>query len=137
MAHQARDNFSVDGDDTGASLRAAFTRQPHPRRRAGDRAHTFVLAAYAVLAALAIGYVVVDAIGVDWSWLDGWGVDGFEIVTGVLCMLKAADLKRGRAVPLLLGIGLLCWAAGRHRPHDPVARRRDAAARRRSPTAST
>jgi diguanylate cyclase (GGDEF)-like protein len=112
MAHQARDNFSVERDDMGASLHAALTRQPHPRRRAGDRTHPFVLAAYAVLTALVIGYVVVDAIGVDWSWLDGWGVDAFEIVTGALCMLKAASLKRGRAVPLLLGIGLLCWAAG-------------------------
>src|ERR1700733_4499815 len=104
MAHQARDNFSVERDDMGASLHAAFTRQPHPRRRAGDRTHPFVLAAYAVLTALVIGYVVVDAIGVDWSWLDSWGVDAFEIVTGALCMLKAASLKRGRAVPLLLGI---------------------------------
>ena len=56
--------------------------------------------------------MVLDAAGVDWSWLDGWGVDGFEIVTGFLCILKAADLKQGRAVPALLGIGLLCWAAG-------------------------
>jgi diguanylate cyclase len=114
MAHQARDKSSVAGDDIGASLRAALTRrtQPHPHRRARDRTHPFIYAAYAVLAALVLGYVVVDALGVDWSWLDGWGVDAFEIVTGALCMLKAADLKRGRAVPLLLGIGLLCWAAG-------------------------
>ena len=65
-----------------------------------------------VLTVLVIGYVVVDALGVDWSWLDDWGVDGFEILTGILCVLKAADLKRGRAVPVLLGIGLLCWAVG-------------------------
>ncbi len=96
------------GDDEGASLRAAR----HPRRRAIDRAHTYVWAAYIVLAALVIGYVVVDALGFDWSWLDGWGVNAFELVTGALCIVKAADLKRGRAVPVLLGIGLLCWAAG-------------------------
>jgi len=112
MAHQARENDSLTGDDRSASIRAALTPRPHPRRRAFDRAHPWIWGAYAVLTALVIGYVVVDALGVDWSWLDGWGVDAFEIVTGALCMLKAADLKRGRAVPLLLGISLLCWAAG-------------------------
>ena len=106
---QARENDSVAGDDMGASLRAALA---PPRRRAFDRPHPFVWAAYALLTVLVIGYVVVDALGVDWSWLDDWGVDGFEILAGILCVLKAADLKRGRAVPVLLGIGLLCWAVG-------------------------
>ena len=101
---QARENDSVAGDDMGASLRAALA---PPRRRAFDRPHPFVWAAYALLTVLVIGYVVVDALGVDWSWLDDWGVDGFEILAGILCVLKAADLKRGRAVPVLLGIGLL------------------------------
>ena len=80
---------------------------------------------------------MLDALGVDWSWLDGWGVDGFEIATGLLCILKAADLKRGRAVPVLLGIGLLCWAAGDIANTIQLPRRRDAASRRRSPTGST
>jgi diguanylate cyclase len=102
------ERHAVTGDHTGAPLRAAR----HPRRRAIDGAHTQIWAAYAVLAVLVVGYVVVDALGVDWPWLDGWGVNAFELVTGALCILKAADLKRGRAVPVLLGIGLLCWGAG-------------------------
>ena len=44
-----------------------------------------------------IAYVVVDALGFDWSWLDGWGIDGFELVTGALCILRAAHLKHRRA----------------------------------------
>jgi len=84
----------------------------HPRRRTADHAHTYVWIAYGVLTLLAIGYVIVDSLGFDWSWLDGWGVNAFEIITGALCIAKAADLRRGRAVPLLLGVGLLCWAAG-------------------------
>ncbi len=98
----------VTGDHVGATLRVPL----RPRRRAIDRAHTHIWVAYAVLAVLVLGYIVVDSLGVDWSWLDGWGVDAFEIVTAALCILKAADLKRGRAVPVLLGIGLLCWGAG-------------------------
>ena len=50
-----------------------------------------------MFAVLVIAYVVVDALGFDWSWLDGWGVDGFELVTGALCILRAADLEHRRA----------------------------------------
>jgi len=108
MATAPGERQAVAGDHTGAALRAVV----RPRRRAIDRAYRYVWVAYAVLTALAIGYVVVDALGVDWSWLDGWGVDAFEVLACGLCILKAADLKQGRAVPVLLGVGLLCWAAG-------------------------
>ena len=50
-----------------------------------------------MFAVLVIAYVVVDALGFDWSWLDGWGIDGFELVTGALCILRAAHLKHRRA----------------------------------------
>jgi diguanylate cyclase len=103
---------TTTGDETGASPRAARAGVHPPRRRASDRGHKLVWAAFAVLAVLVVAYVVLDTIGVDWSWLDGWGVDGFEVATGLLCILKAGELKRARAVPALLGIGLLCWAAG-------------------------
>lgn len=96
------------GDSTGAAVRAAF----HPRRRELDRPHPVVSAAYAVLTALVIGYIVVDSLGYAATWLDNWGVDAFEVIAGVLCVLGAAAQKRGRAVPALLGAGLLCWATG-------------------------
>ena len=107
--NQAREQQAATGADTGDSLRAALN---PPRRRAADRVHKLVWVAYAVLTVLVIAYVALDAFGVDWSWLDGWGVDAFEIATSFMCILKAAELKHGRAVPVLLGIGLLCWAAG-------------------------
>jgi diguanylate cyclase (GGDEF)-like protein len=83
-----------------------------PRRRTSDRIPRFVWPIYGVLTALAVGYVVVESLGIDWPWLDGWGVNAFETVAGLLCCAKAISLRRGRAVPLLLGAGLLCWAAG-------------------------
>ncbi|MBV9820038.1 MAG: EAL domain-containing protein [Solirubrobacterales bacterium] len=82
------------------------------RRRAEDRAPAFVWPVYGVLAALAVGYVGVELAGVAWPWLTGWGVDGFEAVAGVMCLLRAVTQRRNRAVPVLLGAGLLSWAAG-------------------------
>jgi diguanylate cyclase (GGDEF)-like protein len=97
----------MTGDHIGSRLSAAFS-----RRRSGDRTPAFVWPAYAVLGALALGYVIVELLGVEWEWLDGWGVNCFEIVVSALCIYRAATMKRNRAIPVLLGVGLLCWAAG-------------------------
>jgi diguanylate cyclase len=98
----------MTGEHNGSRLTAAFP----PRRRSGDRTPAFVWPAYAVLSALALGYVVVELLGVEWDWLDGWGVNVFEIVVGALCVYRAATIRRGRAIPVLLGVGLWLWAAG-------------------------
>jgi diguanylate cyclase (GGDEF)-like protein len=92
---------------TGAWLRSALPR----RRRALDSTPAFVWPLYAVLFAFAVGYAVAELLGVEWTWLD-WAADGFEVVACALCVLRAATMRRGRAVPVLLGVGLLCWAAG-------------------------
>ena len=98
----------MTGEQIGSRLGAALP----PRRRAGDRTPAFVWPAYALLGALALGYVVVELLGVEWAWLDGWGVNAFEIVVGALCVYRATTINRGRAIPVLLGLGLWCWAAG-------------------------
>jgi diguanylate cyclase (GGDEF)-like protein len=97
----------MTGEHTGSRLGAAF-----PRRRSGDRTPAFVWPVYALLAALALGYVAVELLGIEWDWLDGWGVNVFEIVVGALCVYRAATINRGRAIPVLLGVGLWLWAAG-------------------------
>jgi diguanylate cyclase len=102
------DHRGKDGDATGARLLPAFP----PQRRAADRTPSFIWPTYALLVLLAAGYVVVELLGVEWDWLDGWGVNIFEIVVGALCIYRAASLRRNRAVPVLLGLGLLAWAAG-------------------------
>src|SRR5689334_21800682 len=90
----------MTGEHTGSRLGAAF-----PRRRSGDRTPAFVWPVYALLAALALGYVAVELLGIEWDWLDGWGVNVFEIVVGALCVYRAATINRGRAIPVLLGVG--------------------------------
>ena len=104
----APDQRAATGGHTGSRLCAALL----PRRRSVDRTPAFVWPMYALLAALAVGYVIVEVLGIEWEWLDGWGVNVFEIVAGVLCCWRAWTMRRGRVVPVLLGVGLLCWAAG-------------------------
>ncbi|MBV9606838.1 MAG: bifunctional diguanylate cyclase/phosphodiesterase [Solirubrobacterales bacterium] len=102
------DEPAVPRERTGSRLSAAFS----PQRRAGDRSPAWVWRAYAALAALALGYVVVELLGIKWAWLDGWGVSGFELVVGALCIYRAATMTRNRAIPILLGLGLWSWATG-------------------------
>jgi diguanylate cyclase len=108
MGTHSEPNRSINGDDLGTRMRAAFP----PRRRALDRTPVLVWPLYALLSVLAVGYVVLQLADVNWAWLNGWGVDGFEIAASALCVVKAITVRRGRAIPLLLGIGLFCWAAG-------------------------
>jgi diguanylate cyclase (GGDEF)-like protein len=98
----------MTGEHLGSRLGAALP----PRRRSGDRTPAFVWPTYAVLGVLALGYVVVELLGIEWDWLDGWGVNVFEVVVGALCVYRAATINRGRAIPVLLGVGLWLWAAG-------------------------
>src|SRR5581483_11272373 len=97
----------MTSDQDGSRLTAAFS-----RRRSADRTPAFIWPAYALLGALALGYVIVELLGVEWDWLDGWGVNCFEIAVGALCVYRATTMKRGRVIPVLLGVGLFFWAAG-------------------------
>jgi diguanylate cyclase (GGDEF)-like protein len=97
----------MTGEQDGSRLGAAFS-----RRRSGDRTPGFVWPMYALLGALGLGYVIVELLGFGWEWLDGWGVNCFELAAGALCICRAATMKSNRAIPVLLGIGLWFWAAG-------------------------
>lgn len=46
------------------------------------------------------------------TWLDGWCVDGVELLAGFLCLAAGFRRGRGGAVPLVLGAGLLSWSVG-------------------------
>ncbi|MGB8877889.1 MAG: hypothetical protein WCD11_16315, partial [Solirubrobacteraceae bacterium] len=98
----------MSGEDKSSRLRAAFP----PHRRALDRTPVLVWPLYGLLSLLAAAYVVTQLLNLNWDWVNGWGVDAFEIVVSGLCVLKAITIRRGRAIPALLGLGLFCWAAG-------------------------
>ena len=98
----------VTGDHVGATLRVPL----RPRRRAIDRAHTHIWVAYAVLAVLVLGYIVVDSLGVDWSWLDGWGVERSRSSPPRCASSRRPTSSAAGPSRSCSGIGLLCWGAG-------------------------
>src|SRR5438270_12471541 len=70
---------------------------------------------FGALAMLVLAYFVFRAVrptGSDTPLVDGWGVDGFELVVAGLCV--AGGMRRGRlaAAPLVLGAALAAWALG-------------------------
>ncbi len=56
--------------------------------------------------------VLVRRNGSYWTWLDGWGVDCFEVLVSALCIARGLLKRPGRAVALTLGLGLLAWSVG-------------------------
>ena len=82
--------------------------------RAG-RAPRAIWAVYGVLGVLVLAYFVSLIVrGPDQSveLVDGWLVAAFEVVVSALCIARAFGAHRRRAVPLLLGLGILSWSMG-------------------------
>jgi diguanylate cyclase (GGDEF)-like protein len=92
----------------------------HPRVRAATMAARVgnapraVRVAYAVLGTLLLAYfasLIVRGPGQSVTLVDGWLVAAFEVVASVLCISRAFGSRR-RAIPLLLGLGVLSWSIG-------------------------
>ena len=70
---------------------------------------------YPALGVVLIGYaalLVLRPAEQDSTLLHGWGVDAFELIASGLCIAAGLRRRSGRAVPLILGAGLACWALG-------------------------
>jgi diguanylate cyclase (GGDEF)-like protein len=81
----------------------------------GERARRWVLAAYALLGLLFVGYLGWLILTPQFNFsaiLNGWLPDCFELVVAVLCLARGLLRQKGRVVALALGIGLLSWATG-------------------------
>ncbi len=59
-----------------------------------------------------LAYLIFRADGQYRSLIDGWLVAGFEVVASVMCIVRGLAWRRGRAVALVLGAGLLSWSLG-------------------------
>ncbi|HEY3764620.1 MAG TPA: hypothetical protein VGL44_05640, partial [Gaiellales bacterium] len=65
-----------------------------------------VRAAYVLLGCLLLGYaasLILRPAGAYTTWLDGWGVDAFEVVVCALAFARAFGGRHERAVTLSLG----------------------------------
>jgi diguanylate cyclase (GGDEF)-like protein len=87
-----------------------------PRRAlaAEDRIAS-VWAAYGCLGACLLAYLALELVrraGSQSIWINGWGVDAGELIACLLCFARAGMRRRGRAITLLLGLGLLLWTSG-------------------------
>src|SRR5579872_3759773 len=70
---------------------------------------------YGTLAVLMLGYLALLAVrspAQSWTWLDGWGIVAFEVVACGACFARALVKRPGRAIAVVLGVGLLSWTAG-------------------------
>src|ERR1700677_1293951 len=85
------------------------------RWRERYRAERALWAVYALMALLLAGYLaslIVRGPGRSSELLDGWSVDGFEMIAAALCIARGFTRQSGRAGALTLGLGLFIWAFG-------------------------
>lgn len=76
---------------------------------------TVVRVLYGLLGLLLVSYLawlIVRRPDQSSDLVDGWLIAGGEVVVALLCLARAIGPRRGRAVPLLLGAGVLSWAIG-------------------------
>jgi diguanylate cyclase (GGDEF)-like protein len=75
-----------------------------------------VKASYGVLIFVLVAYMVSLVVrgqhGPAPTWLDGWGVAGFELLLSLLMVARGVMYKRDRRYALLLGLAGCSWAAG-------------------------
>jgi diguanylate cyclase (GGDEF)-like protein len=79
------------------------------------RARRAVWIGYSAIAALLAAYLVYLATQADHQysvWLDGWSVDGIEILASLMCVASAFGRRKVRLVPLVLGASVLSWSLG-------------------------
>jgi diguanylate cyclase (GGDEF)-like protein len=96
-----------------SSLSALVRLEAVPELR--DKARKLLWAAYVVCGVLLATYLVTVLArpnGTYWTWLDGWGIDAFEVLVSSLCIARGLLKRPGRAVALFLGLGLLAWSVG-------------------------
>jgi methyl-accepting chemotaxis protein len=106
IAHHPRGERRVGTSTPGA--RAGSTHADH----AGAGVKTLFTVLTVVIVAYAGSLIVRGPNGVSPTWLDGWGVAGFELVASLLVLARAYVSPRDRRYTLWLGLGCVSWALG-------------------------
>ncbi len=93
------------------SSSALQTGSRNPRWLGYDRTSKLWLA-YAAMGILLLAYLGWLISGSHSTLIDGWGVSGFELVGGALCIASGLVRREARWVPIILGAALMAWAFG-------------------------
>jgi diguanylate cyclase len=99
----------------GEAISSRVRRAAHARPRPAGGPARAVRITYTVMAGLLVAYLVrlaVGPAGQDSTLIDGWGVDAFELLAGVLCIAGGRRTRPGSRVPVALGASLICWGLG-------------------------
>ena len=73
---------------------------------------TLVFGALFALVSVYTVSLFLRANGNGWTWLDGWGVSSFELLSSVIVLSRAALGRAYRSFAVLLGIGMCFWSIG-------------------------
>jgi methyl-accepting chemotaxis protein len=60
----------------------------------------------------AISLIVRGQNGASPTWLDGWGVASFELLSSILVLVRGIHYRHDRKYTLWLGLGMCAWAIG-------------------------
>jgi diguanylate cyclase len=99
----------------GEAISSRVRRAAHARPRPAGGPARAVRITYTVMAGLLVAYLVrlaVGPAGQDSTLIDGWGVDAFELLAGVLCIAGGRRTRPDSRVPVALGASLICWGLG-------------------------
>jgi methyl-accepting chemotaxis protein len=116
--------------ETRTSGRSTISRRPRASA-AQEQTSGGVEVLYGLLGLIVLGYavsLVLRANGASTNWLDGWGVSAYELLCGVVVLVRAAVSPKDRGFCLALGTGMCLWALGDfamtyesiHNPNPPT-----------------
>jgi methyl-accepting chemotaxis protein len=101
--------------DIGGTARVTELPQRIDRQRGTARSGGDVPVLFWVLGLILAAYsisLIVRPNGDSWTWLDGWGVAGFELLAGVLVLVRGYLVPGERRIAWFLGAGMCSWALG-------------------------
>jgi methyl-accepting chemotaxis protein len=99
-------------DTRRAATSAAARHNVASTRRASTSIRALYAALIAALLVYAFSLIVRGPDGAAPTWLDGWGVAGFELLASVLILARAYVSRRDRQYAMWLGLGCVAWALG-------------------------
>ncbi|HEY1508330.1 MAG TPA: methyl-accepting chemotaxis protein [Solirubrobacteraceae bacterium] len=99
-------------DTSRAAISAAARHDVTSTRRPSPGIRALYGGLIAALVAYALSLIVRGPDGAAPTWLDGWGVAGFEFLASVLILARAYVSHRDRQYAMWLGLGCVAWALG-------------------------